>query len=132
MTPSPNVTILGTTGRASFLGTRGSGGVVYENQYGTWWEFWEPPKGVRGFYKVWRIQVKDDAYAAFQFVDVTRVAKASAIDAYTLHAAKRSMQTMARVAALEAAVAYYGPSEFDPKPLLFTRKELGLRWPSLR
>ena len=108
-------------------------GVVYRDQYGIHWEFWqsmgeEDDRG-KEKYIVYRGDVPDDVFAEYNWLKAEGVASSIGMDVEDLKALGRSKKIGDRVQALEAIFPGYESAEnFDGYPMELTLGEINRRW----
>lgn len=122
--------ILGTTGDVNMFDF--DAGVVYSDEYGTQWEWWEwdneNDESSSAKATVYRADLADDIFADHNWANIDSVASTIAADPDELRRAGKSRSAMERQYALEAIVLNYGSFELDQYPLHLTRSELKKRW----
>ena len=108
-------------------------GVVYRDQYGIHWEFWqsmgeEDEKG-KERYIVYRGDVPDDVFAEYNWLKAEGVASSIGMEPEELEALGRSKKIADRVEAMEAIFSGYESAEnFDGYPTERTIGEINRRW----
>ena len=126
--------IIGTTGDVN---PEYGSGVVYKDEYGIHWEFWDEPEEIDGkeVYRVYRGDVPDDVFKEYDWLGgagggpAGGVAASIGMEPEDLEALGRSKKIADRVEAMEAIFGgYESPENFDSYPIEITRAELNKRW----
>lgn len=107
------------------------GGVVFSDDYGIHWWFWEPSDDEefgRGKYTIWRVTVPEDVFAAQKWANPFEIAKTHGMHPFTLQALGQSRDPMERVAALGMIAGHYGADNLDSYPLVENRSWLHERF----
>lgn len=125
--PTGNVKVIGGTGDVDPL--EHGGGVVYKDDYGLHWEWWDEPEG--DDYVVYRADVPDDVTAYFDWADWNKIGDYVDESAAELVREGKSSNVMHRVYVMRDLAAYWGAHELDGDPLELTRSEMEHRWPHL-
>ena len=136
--PNPvegSVTVLGTTGDVNAL--EYGGGVVYEDEYGHHWEWWdEPPDNDHPeghTFHVYRAPIPKDVLKYHNWInesDLEDLAQsADWEDSDAIREWSSSNDVMERQAVLEDIVRYWGAENLDSYPIEMTYEELSQRWP---
>lgn len=130
--PTGEVEVIGQTGDAHALDF--GGGVVYLDEYGAHWEWWDELLEHEGEteYEVYRAKVPDNVLTKYKWADHKAVVDSAGMDLEEYEALATSNDPLERVGAMEMIVSYYGGGGLDQSPVEYTRKELKARWPHLR
>lgn len=126
--------ILGTTGDKDLFSE--NGGVVYENDYGIQYEFWQwgednDGEGRNQKAMLYRCNVEPDVFAHYDWAKVKRIASLLDMTEQDLRALGKDEDPMERVVAIDGIVAYHGAESLDEYPIEMIRKDLRKRYPGL-
>jgi hypothetical protein len=125
--------VLGTTGDKDLFAE--DGGVVYENDYGVQYEFWQWDEGDEGGRNhtatVYRCNVEPDVFAYHDWANVKGIADMLGMSQSELREIGKSSDPMERVIAIDGIAHYHGAANLDGDPLRMPRKELRKRYPGL-